>query len=364
MKKIIIVSLLLFLFQHCFGVSSGTFTVNQWGTGNYTTLASAESGLQGVLISTCYIVITGSWTVADGVTTFAGWTTFSTAPVIVQTTGLSRHSGIWNENAYKIRSNLPYGIGFIVNIKHIYIDGLQIDLQDGDPSANDCGIYELYNGSNDQYRNFSNNYIRYSGSTTVNYNNRTGMALDYGKRGIYKIWNNILQDFYTGMLVVYCTTGSTYYIYNNTIKASQSDIGMSLSAQYSATQSYLFLYLKNNLVQGTTFQGYVFQTINYGIRCTSACNISSDATSPNTDYGNLTVSFLNGATNWLLLSSTDTVAIDKARDLSADSGLSFNTDIIGTIRPSGVAWDIGANEYIYPTVSATKRRIRRPIVLE
>jgi hypothetical protein len=49
-----------------------------------------------------------------------------------------------------------------------------------------------------------------------------------------------------------------------------------------------------------------------------------------------------------LLGDADLAARDKGTDLSADAYLSFTDDIIGTIRPQNLLWDVGANEFIVP----------------
>ena len=103
MKKIILLSILFYTIP-LFAVSSGTFTINQWGTGNFTSAISAEAGLQGSLISDCYIIVTGSWTVVDNPVIFAGWTTYSTATVKFQATGLAKATGIWDTTRYRIQA--------------------------------------------------------------------------------------------------------------------------------------------------------------------------------------------------------------------------------------------------------------------
>ncbi len=48
------------------------------------------------------------------------------------------------------------------------------------------------------------------------------------------------------------------------------------------------------------------------------------------------------ATNDLRLGASDTAAKDKGVDL----GSPYNTDKLGTLRPQGSGWDIGAYEYV------------------
>ncbi len=60
-------------------------------------------------------------------------------------------------------------------------------------------------------------------------------------------------------------------------------------------------------------------------------------------YGNPT--FQNEGADEFLLGSSDTVAIDKGKDLSGDTYLPFTDDILEYTRPYNSIWDVGAHEY-------------------
>lgn len=359
MKKIILLSI-LFSSLNCFAVSSGTFTVNQWGTGNYTTLQNAETGLQGVLISTCYIIITGSWTVVDSAVAFGGWTTFSTAPVVVQAQGLARHAGLWDTTKYNISATGDYTnpLGLNTNIKNIIIDGLQIE-HDGVLLGSQMVRDDT--ATHDRTREISNCIIR------SNYNS-TGILNNAGNnRAVYKIWNNIIQGMSTGINGSDVSVATSYYIYNNTIinSSQNATVGMYFGATFSATISRSFVYIKNNIVQYdiVASSSYVWHFLDSGVTATSTTNVANDNKSPNPNYINQISSFVNYAGNNYHLLANDTTSYQRGVDLSADAVLPFTTDIDGETRPT--AWSIGADDIPTATPSTQRRkRIRRAIVME
>ena len=56
------------------------------------------------------------------------------------------------------------------------------------------------------------------------------------------------------------------------------------------------------------------------------------------------VTFVDEAGRDFHLAADDDVARDRGLDLAGDSVLSFSDDVDGESRPSGGAWDIGADE--------------------
>ena len=340
---IFILSLLFMLPFNCLAVSSGTYTVIEAGGGNYTSVVSAEAGLQGVLTSTVNIVIQSTWTNAEGICVFSGWTTFSTAPVIVQATNNARHTGVWTATAHRFQANTSGGS--LINIgtcDHIYLDGLQVYNQ----NVAGAGTSQAVKNSSTvvgRYRIISNCIIRSNmtgdGVIGIYYGDDTG-------RNIWGIYNNIVYQCDIGIYLYSLTNNDTYYLYNNTV--SSCGTGISLSSGW--LQAGAALYMKNNLMQ---FCATNFNTDWSGTGMFStATNITSDNTSFNTEYRNQISSFTDrNGFNFHLL-ATDTTAYAKGSNLSSDAIQPFTTDIDGQIRPTN--WSIGADDI--PAVSARKKR--------
>ncbi|MGM0629388.1 MAG: choice-of-anchor Q domain-containing protein, partial [Patescibacteria group bacterium] len=61
-----------------------------------------------------------------------------------------------------------------------------------------------------------------------------------------------------------------------------------------------------------------------------------------------TFSFVDEANDNYRLTPNDTGARNRGTDLSDDSDYAFSVDIIGTARPQGGTWDIGAFELRAP----------------
>jgi hypothetical protein len=329
----------------------GTFYVNQNSGIDYTTLQTAETGLQNTLDTTCYILITGSWTVADPIVNFDGWTTFSTAPVIITVSSGSRHSGSWNDTKYRIRSaaDYQYGITF-TTIKNIYIDGVQIDISG---YYNLRGVIDSDITNTNTFRQLSNCLIR--GSS--NYANH--MGIQYNHTGVYRwiIYNNIIYNCGNiGMyLPSYGTNFSTSIIYNNTV--SSCNVGILMSSGWLEP---LALYFKNNLVQKCNNNCYDFTSYSGAGVSTQSYNVSSDTTSPNSNYRSQISSFVAYQNYNFHLLAADTTAYQRGVNLTADTIFPFSTDIDGETRPT--LWAIGADDIPAAAPAAPARR-RKSIVI-
>jgi len=261
-----------------------------------------------------------------------------------------RHDGKWNNQKYSlIFSPNTNSTGAVrTYIPYVKIDGLQIK------------IISTYHGNHGIEASYIN-----SGWVEVSNNIITGQILDYAS-GISmgyeignltgKIWNNLIYDlrgtnYGSSIGIIFgncynqnpCSTG-TGYIYNNTIINVQGGIN---------NESTLGLIVaKNNIVQDSNW-GYG------GTFSASSNNISNKNDAPGSNsQKNTTVSFINKAGKDFHLSPSDTKALNRGVSLISDPYLPVSSDIDGDSRPSGVAWDIGADEiYAAPkgdiSVSAT-----------
>jgi hypothetical protein len=106
--------------------------------------------------------------------------------------------------------------------------------------------------------------------------------------------------------------------------------------------------VRNNLVYGNTLSGSGSNYVNSGTNTVESGNLVG---------GSFSADFVNEAgDNYRLTSTSD--ARNVGRNLSGETG-GFSTDLLGTSRPQGSAWDIGAYEFIEgsdttaPTTPAT-----------
>jgi len=158
--------------------------------------------------------------------------------------------------------------------------------------------------------------------------------------GVAKISNNIISGFGSGTsgsgITIDVREDKVAYIYNNTLYGNAYGI---IANQFHGDGA--LLHVKNNLVVNsvtTDFtypQGVINLTANVD-------NFSEDLTGTTTG---ITPVFVNPGINDFRLDSTDTEALDEGTDLSADA-YPITTDIAGTARPSGAAYDVGAYEVV------------------
>ncbi|MBZ0155680.1 MAG: chitobiase/beta-hexosaminidase C-terminal domain-containing protein, partial [Alphaproteobacteria bacterium] len=275
--------------------------------------------------------IEGTWTNADTTAlTLTGWTTDSSRYVRIYTAPEARHQGKWNNTgAYRlvVSNNTP----LTITDGHVRIEGLQVRVYSVNEGSQP-GIHVEFPDSNGEVQ-ISSTIVR--GYVNNAYNYHHGIEVSgTGGSGKVKLWNNIVYDFQTSAVSANCLHLSaqnlTIYAYNNTLYNCNKGIA----------KSYPSVLAKNNIAQGCANSGFsgTFAT-------GSDYNISNFSDAPGTNSKNsVTVQFVDSANRDLHLSSTDTVARDAGVSLSADPYLAFSSDVEGALRPSGTAWDIGADE--------------------
>ena len=141
-------------------------------------------------------------------------------------------------------------------------------------------------------------------------------------------------------VVKWSYSGGTHVVYNNTVRIT----GLTGTTIVDLSNGGGTLRLHNNIVECTGAAGSCYAI--GGHTQTSSANISSDNTSPQTALRSKTLTYVNAAAGDLTPASTDTVALDVGTNLSADGTYPFAADIMGTARPQGSAWDLGAIERI------------------
>jgi len=251
--------------------------------------------------------------------TISGFTTDADNFVKVYVPSGHRHQGVWNTGKYRIETS---GVALTASgTAYIDINGLQLTSQTniGILHAGDltgvCRIYDcIVKGHS--------------------YNYRAGIHIDRYSMTYY-IFNNVVYDWNgTGGNGILRVDGNAY-IYNNTVLNCVTGINGS-----SANRTCI---AKNNIVQDCTTCYSDSSHFDEG----TTNNLSDDTTAPGANaFTEKTLTFADAASDNYALASTDTDAIDAGVNLSSDANLPFDIDIIGTSRPQGDYWDIGAFEYV------------------
>jgi len=303
----------------------GNGTVGRW----FNSIAAWEAGRQGDLTVNGRNAIERGLPYYDGspdttAVTIDGWTTDADHYIEIYVPLSERHQGKWDNNKYRLESSHDPVIHILEG--YVRIKGLQLrGISTG--SAID-GISTGGAPAGDKY--ISDNIITATLSGLPWYADAIcGHGADSGSN-LY-IWNNIIYGWNLAehnASGIYAEGGSMY-LYNNTLYNN----GFGL---YQRSTSDIMV-AKNNLVASSTtgFSGTFDSSSDY--------NASSDSTSTGgaNDKINQTFSFVSTSTDNFHLSFNDTAAKDAGADLSADSNLSFSTDIDGETRGT---WDIGADE--------------------
>ena len=267
----------------------------------------------------CYAAATADATS----TTIDGWATGIGNYIDIYTPTAStevgtsqRHSGVWG-NGYRMD-----GASMSIDDEYVRVDGIAMRREGGLISiSGQTGVGDVY---------ISNCWL--NNNSAAGNGDLFTIASDVYVTAY--VWNTMgISDSTNTNADVFDYSGGTAmaYFYNCTAIANNSS-GFD-AVNYKAYIVNCLAYISGS---GTGFSDHIA----YG-----AYNASNDGSAPGT--GSRTgqaFTFVDAANNNYLLADADEGAKDHGEDLSNDLTISFTTDILGTTRPTGDAWDIGANE--------------------
>lgn len=308
-----------------------THTIREDGTGDYTSLAAWQTAQARDLVAANEIAraqIEGPWTSpAAAPFTLDGWTTSAECYIEIEPVGEARHTGQWTSTAFRFET-LSTGSQYI-NIQEAFVrwHGLQIHMNPygfsfpqtalGFGGAGGGGNVEIHDP-----------IIRYTGNAS---NDGNHIGISFTGIGDVRIFNPLIYGIdatgggTTRRGISSGTTIGTKEVYNATIHGCLDGFYQSNSVTPI---------LRNCVGYGnvTDFTG--------SWHATSSHNASEDGTHPGANGLTLVADPFEDSTNDDYRPAAGSVLIDAGVDLSVD----FSTDIVGTTRPQGSAWDIGAFE--------------------
>ena len=267
----------------------------------------------------------------------AGFTTDATRLVKIRSLGNHRHNGVWDETKYRLerQSGSAKDLMLISSVKDFIIEGIQFHQLR--PSEHNSGAIHIsntnisWNGKIDSCI-IRNTYVS-DGSQAMAIN-----CYECASGSFLELINTIIYDFpsstqYDGLGVGLGRSGWTVYCYNSTA--------------YNCREGFFryngVLYCHNCISMECTTQDFT------NASSSSSHNLSSDGTAPGSNSlinqvsTDVFVDHVNRDFRLKKTSEETSPAIDAGTDLSANMEA---VDIANTPRPQGLAWDIGAFEYV------------------
>ncbi|MFC1510716.1 DUF2341 domain-containing protein, partial [Candidatus Omnitrophota bacterium] len=268
-----------------------------------------------------------------------GWTTETNnyikiyTPTATSEVGTTqRHAGVWDATKYALTVTGDDAIIMTGNAGYARIEGLQISI-----APDDIWQRGIYTEVGEDMR-ISHNIIKKANDQASN--NIFGIQVEdeYSQISIpgLKIFNNVIYDFdendNAGFYAYDMGFGgpNTAFVYNNTFYNCVYGIQLEVSGGTNDVTAI------NNIMQSVTdgFNGTFNASSDYNIS-----NVSSDQpASGANDQTAITIPFVDEVNYNFHL------APNAANAINVGTTTPYTTDIDGSARPIGAAWDIGADE--------------------
>jgi hypothetical protein len=267
------------------------------------------------------------------------YTPTSTASEVNQS---QRHTGKWDTSKHYFEGSASFAYFVQVRSPNVRFDGIQMRNTHSSASGNINFNLASTTTAGDFY--VSNSVLLRGTLTRGTGINFPSLTQTSNSRNIY-IWNNVFSGPVQAVTISSNFSG-TFRIYNNTV-IDASTAGLQGEASFGVPNQVV--YLKNNLIANTTNPMVIGTRAgsgsNYNATASTSLGYVIDGSGGSNDRVSQTFSFVDTNVFDLHLVGSDTGALDAGVDLSAEPGLSFNTDIDGEVRPYNSLWDIGADEF-------------------